>query len=160
MKKTNKKQGQAASHQAGDVLQLMIEQINAAVNDNNSSMAKLIDCHSAIATRADSLTQTENPDMSALEDLKNSLHQELRRMIVAFQSHDEYNQRLQHVTEALAEAKRLVEDPATASDPAQWQALVAEIATKYSTVQELNVHNQRTGKPAKPPTPADDIELF
>ena len=113
---------------AGDVLQLMIDQINAAVRDNNSSMGKLIGSHSAIATKADALTN--NSDSKALEELKNSLHQELRSMIIAFQRHDEHNQRLEHVTNALAEAKTLVQNPVAASDPQQWQALVEKIAAK------------------------------
>lgn len=156
-KKSAKKHAVKKPQQAGDVLQLMIDQVNAAVRDNNTSMAKLIASHSAIATKADSLTSS--PDRESLEDLKNDLHQELRSMITAFQRHDEHNQRLEHVTDALAEAKALVEDPSTASEPQQWQALVERIAEKYTTAQELLVHESKTGV-ARPATPDDDIELF
>jgi len=155
--KTSKKQDLAESQQAGDVLQLMIDQINAAVRDNNSSMGKLIGSHSAIAAKADALTN--NPDSKSLDELKDSLHQELRGMIIAFQRHDEHNQRLEHVTNALAEAKSLVQNPIAASDPQQWQALVEKIAAKYTTAQELKVHGRKTGA-ASPTDPDDDIELF
>ncbi len=153
-KKTDKKQDITESGQAGDVLQLMIDQINAVVRDNNSSMGKLIGSHSVIAAKADALTN--NPDSKALEELKDSLHQELRGMIVAFQRHDEHNQRLEHVTNALAEAKILVKNPVAASDPRQWQALVEKIAADYTTAQELNVHGGKTDTAS----PDDDIELF
>ena len=156
-KKTEKKQALTEQQQAGDVLQLMIDQINAAVRDNNSSMAKLIGSHSAIAAKADSLTIRS--DRKSLEDLKDSLHQELRSMIIAFQRHDEHNQRLEHVTDALAEAKILVENPIAASEPQQWQALVEKIAAKYTTAQELRVHENKTGV-ASQAVPEDDIELF
>lgn len=156
-KKTAKKQDVTEPQQASDVLQLMIDQINAAVRDNNSSMGKLIGSHSAIAAKADSLTK--DPDSKILEELKDSLHQELRSMIVAFQRHDEHNQRLEHVTNALAEAKTLVQNPVTASDPQQWQTLVEKIAAKYTTAQEHKVHGRKTGA-ASPTDPDDDIELF
>jgi len=155
--KISKKQDLVESQQAGDVLQLMIDQINAAVRDNNSSMGKLIGSHSAIAAKADALTS--NPDSKVLDELKDSLHQELRGMIVAFQRHDEHNQRLEHVTNALAEAKTLVQNPIAASDPQQWQALVEKIAAKYTTAQELKVHGRKAGA-ASPTDPDDDIELF
>ncbi len=155
--KTAKRQNAAESQQAGNVLQLMIDQINAAVDDNNSSTAKLIASHSAIAAKAESLTT--NPDSKALEELKNSLHQELRSMIIAFQRHDEHNQRLEHVTGALAEAKTLVENPSTASDPQLWQALVEKIAVKYTTSQEFKVHGHNP-EAASLPISDDDIELF
>lgn len=155
--KVEHKQDVAEPSQAGEVLQLMIDQINAVVRDNNSSMGKLIGSHSTIAAKADALTN--NPDGKALEELKISLHQELRNMIVAFQRHDEHNQRLEHVTNALAEAKTLVKNSATASDPQQWQALVDRIATKYTTAQELKVHENKTGDVSLA-APDDDIELF
>ena len=155
--KTEHKQDVAEPGQAGEVLQLMIDQINAVVRDNNSSMGKLIGSHSAIAAKADALTN--NPDSKALEELKDSLHQELRCMVVAFQRHDEHNQRLEHVTNALAEAKTLVQNQATASDPQQWQLLVERIAAKYTTAQELNVHGLKAGSNS-PAAPDDDIELF
>ncbi len=156
-KKIEQKQGGTESGQAGDILQLMIDQINAVVRDNNSSMGKLIGSHSVIAAKANALTN--NPDSKTLEELKDSLHQELRGMIIAFQRHDEHNQRLEHVTNALAEAKILVQDPATATDPQQWQALVEKISAEYTTAQELNVHRGKTNA-ASPVAPNDDIELF
>jgi len=156
-KKIIKKQDLTEQHLAGNVLQLMIDQINAAVRDNNSSMTKLIGSHSVIAAKADSLTNA--PDSKALEELSDSLYQELRSMIMAFQRHDEHNQRLEHVTDALAEAKNLVENPTAASDPEQWQALVKKIAEKYTTVQELKVHEGKTGT-VNTTIQEDDIELF
>ncbi len=155
--KNSKKIDLSEPQQAGDVLQLMIDQINAAVRDNNSSMGKLIGSHSAIAAKADALTIS--PDSKSLEELKNSLHQELRSMIVAFQRHDEHNQRLEHVTNALAEAKSLVGNPVAASDSKQWQALVEKIAAEYTTAQELKVHASKTGI-ASQGRAEDDVELF
>lgn len=143
---------------ADDLLQLLIEQLDAAMVDNDTAMAGLIDSHSRIAADLDQWQQLA-PDNDNWRRIKPRLEQQLKQMAVRFQQHDSFNQRLQHVLTALAAAKALIGAENDSLDPGRWERLAGHINAGYTTAAERRIHSHHNGARRLPST-GEDIELF
>lgn len=146
--------------QAGSLLQLLIEQLDAAMTDNNDSMKILIGCHQKIAEKLKIVQQAE-VDNDTKSRIQQELNEAVMQMVVAFQQHDAFNQRLQHTIDGLAETKELIEDASNDQAADNWQQLEHKISSHYTTAREHQVHQLNQGKgDESPPSQNCDIELF
>lgn len=143
---------------ADDLLQLLIEQLDAAMADNDTAMAGLIDSHKQIAADLDQWQQLA-PDDDNWHRIKSRLDQQLKQMAVRFQQHDSFNQRLQHVLTAMAAAKALIGGKNDNLDPGRWERLAGHINASYTTTAERRIHSHHDGARRLPAT-GEDIELF
>lgn len=145
---------------AGDLLQLLIEQLDAAMADNNGCMQTLIECHQNIADRL-KIVQQDDIDNDTRARIQQELNQTITQMVVAFQQHDAFNQRLQHAVDALAETKGLIEDETNNTSEDKWQQLAQKINNHYTTIRERQVLQLNQGKPSElSSNQKGNIELF
>ncbi len=146
--------------QAGSLLQLLIEQFDAAMTDNNDAMKTLIECHKKIAENLE-IAQHRNASKDTQSAIQQELNQTVMQMVVAFQQHDAFNQRLQHAIEGLAETKALIENDPDGQTPHNWQQLEDKISAQYTKINKHQIHRQNQDKEASPhPAQHSDIELF
>lgn len=145
---------------AGDLLQLLIEQLDAAMADNNGCIQTLIECHQNIADKL-KIVQQDDIDNDTRARIQQELNQTITQMVVVFQQHDAFNQRLQHAVDALAETKDLIEDETNNKSEDQWQQLAQKINNRYTTTREHQVLQLNQGKPDELPQNQNcNIDLF
>jgi hypothetical protein len=137
---------------AGDLLQLLIDQLEGAMRDNNAAVAGLIDDFGAIGPELGRMQSGDDAGQTRIQ-------QQLERITEGFQQHDSFNQRLEHVLATLTTARTMLEDGQDKADPACWESLSAQLSASYTTAQERDIHSRVTGS-EPPPLPGDDVELF
>jgi len=137
---------------AGDLLQLLIDQLGGVIQDNNAAMAGLIDDFGDIGMDLGQLQAGDDAGQARIQ-------QQLERITEGFQQHDGFNQRLEHILTALTAAKGLLDNEQDQTGPAGWESLAEQLSASYTTAQEREIHARLTGS-EPPPLPGDDIELF
>lgn len=126
-------------------LELGAAQLDAAVRESDSRVEKLAEAISDMASDARALelevAALEGPEQRAaqararIRTLSEALGAHAQSAIIALQFYDKLVQRLTHVREGLAIPS---DGAATAANPAgaDWQALLEQVRTRYSTVEE------------------------
>lgn len=147
------------------LLKLLISQLQSAVCDNNQTMHQLTENYVAIAANIQSIAADSNTGRESLDSMQMNLNQ----MVQAFQGHDAFNQRLEHITNALCSIDEHLGDEALRNDNSAWEGLSQHLAESYTTTQERHIHETVTHSPGAKPAiqtcTGDDpdggsIELF
>jgi hypothetical protein len=127
------------------MLEVATGQIEAAMNDSNSSVDVLTDSFTTMAGYLHMISSTLGslPDEGEVgETKKNAIEAAqhvtgmVHQSIVAFQFYDKLSQRLSHVTHSLAALNELVADKQRVLHPQEWTALRDKIRSKYTSVDE------------------------
>ncbi len=123
---------QSALQHASKLLALGLSQLNQARLDNDCHMQQLIQAHTTLA--------------EYLTDEQPAVHQALQNMVIAFQGHDELNQRLEHFQWLFQQIADALSEP-TQLTSASMAALDTDIERRYTTTTERIVHRHyRRGK--------------
>lgn len=146
------------SEQLRQMLQLLAAQLQAAVTDHDQTMAELTAAHHAIATTLEPVMARETNNAT----LTRRLHKEMNRMVVAFQGHDAFNQRLEHIRVNLEELGKHLSSKELDDS---WRELTELLSTRYTTAQERRVHERirggdRESHKGTPDAEEGSIELF
>ncbi|WP_286232575.1 hypothetical protein [Thalassotalea sediminis] len=168
------------------MLNLAIAQIDQSMNEGSASVSTLSSSFTVLATNlSDIQTAIAQLDSEQThrsnEDLKKSIQasaitasDNVKSSIVAFQFYDKLSQRLDHVSQSLADLTTLIADPSSLYSPVKWQALQTSIRSKYTMEEERRMFdNVLSGMPveqalllfrqefnANKTASDDDIELF
>ena len=129
---------------SSDLIKLLISQLQSAVCDNNQAMRQLTDNYVAIAGGIQKLASEQQPETSSVEPLQ----QHLSSMVTAFQEHDAFNQRLEHITNALTAIDTHLGDDTLRNEESAWEKLSQELASSYTTAQERHIHKVVTHDPS------------
>ena len=132
-------------HETMLMVELAAGQIEAAMNDSNSSVEILTDSFTTMAgyLRMISKSVDELPDEGEIGNTKANLlgvtdhvNGMAQQAIIAFQFYDKLSQRLSHVCHSLSALSDLVADQGRIFNPSEWVALQEKIRSKYSTAEE------------------------
>lgn len=115
----------SALHEAGKLLTLGLKQLEQARLDNDCHMQQLIQAH----THLTDYLADDHPD----------IHHSMQDMVIAFQGHDELNQRLEHVAWLLEQLSATLGTPEQITTPAL-NEIETQIERLYTTTTERIVH--------------------
>lgn len=119
------------------MLELAAAQIHAAMRDSNLSVAVLSESFTAMAASMHGLQarlrDSGPPELEARVDEAGAA---MDQALIAMQFYDRLAQRLEHVEHGLGHLAQLLSDPARIAAPPAWQALQAEIQSRYTTEEE------------------------
>ena len=133
------------------MIQLAVGQIEAAMRDGNNSVDVLTRSFTSMAGYIKDMNEgcVGLPDTPEFEQLKTRLESDARTLtrmvqsaIIAFQFYDKLVQRLSHVSQGLEGLGRVVCDPQSLYNPAEWAALQALIRARYSTQEEVDLFEE------------------
>lgn len=162
------------------MMELAVGQIEAAMRDSDSSVKVLTDTFTTMAEDMHHITEVardlpEDERLSgarkALISSTSNLAAMVSQAIIAFQFYDRLVQRLSHVSHSLESLAQLVSDEQGVVDPARWAELQAQIRSRYSMPEEIemfeavlihgmSVHQALQNFMERMKHRVDDIELF
>ena len=119
------------------LIRLLVSQLQAATCDNDHTMEQLANAHASIADETKALTRSASPSDAPGKALQRQLDQ----MVTAFQGHDSFNQRVEHIRNALLAIAEHFGDNALRNDDNAWEALSQTVVSSYTTAQEHYVHS-------------------
>ena len=147
------------------IIKLLISQLQSAICDNNHAMEKLTENFVAIANDIQIRSADTSSTAEECAPLKNSLDE----MLTAFQEHDAFNQRIEHISDILVSIDSHLDDESLRNDIAAWEQLCERLAASYTTTQERMIHAAATSASGEATTiracanddpNAGSIELF
>jgi uncharacterized protein with gpF-like domain len=169
-----------------NMLCLAVCQIEATLADGNSSVDKLIQSFTTVASHNNELSQkilsAESP--SDLKELKvditetvSSMNAHLNSSIQSFQFYDRICQRLDHVARSLEKVSDVMNDAASLHEPQAWRRIQNDIKDSYTMAAERimfehimeggsikdalrNYHQHFNQPPPQSRSETIDIELF
>lgn len=142
---------------AAGLLQLLIEQLTAAVTDNDRTMKELVDGYGKITRGLQSLG-TPATDAASMPG-NDTLQETLAHMAIGFQQHDSFNQRLAHIITSLTAAQGLLGDGEEDPGPEDWQRLAHQLRDSFTMAAEHAVQGGHHGSPPSTAT-GNGVELF